>query len=62
MLEDDERFKAVEKESDREDLFRSYLVDLQKKVSSLCLCLYMKNEYLLVWPAMLLVYLLLIKV
>ncbi|XP_027093459.1 pre-mRNA-processing protein 40A isoform X2 [Coffea arabica] len=31
MLEDDERFKAVEKESDREDLFRSYLVDLQKK-------------------------------
>lgn len=31
MFEDDERFKAVEKESDREDLFRNYLVDLQKK-------------------------------
>lgn len=32
MFEDDERFKAVEKEADREDLFRTYLVDLQKKV------------------------------
>lgn len=33
MFEDDERFKAVEREADREDLFRNYLVDLQKKVS-----------------------------
>ncbi|CAI9115989.1 OLC1v1017023C1 [Oldenlandia corymbosa var. corymbosa] len=31
MFEDDERFKAVEREADREDLFRSYLVDLQKR-------------------------------
>lgn len=35
MFEDDERFKGVEREADREDLFRNYLVDLQKKV---CLC------------------------
>ncbi|KAK4481561.1 hypothetical protein RD792_012463 [Penstemon davidsonii] len=31
MFEDDKRFKAVEQEADREDLFRNYLVDLQKK-------------------------------
>ncbi|GAA0154324.1 hypothetical protein LIER_12340 [Lithospermum erythrorhizon] len=31
MFGDDERFKAVEREVDREDLFRSYLNDLQKK-------------------------------
>ncbi|KAL7085342.1 hypothetical protein ACP275_14G276800 [Erythranthe tilingii] len=31
MFEDDKRFKAVELESDREDLFRNYLVDLHKK-------------------------------
>ncbi|XP_022870866.1 pre-mRNA-processing protein 40A-like isoform X2 [Olea europaea var. sylvestris] len=30
-FEGDERFKAVEREADREDLFRNYLVDLQKK-------------------------------
>nr|GMD84951.1 pre-mRNA-processing protein 40A isoform X1 [Ipomoea batatas]GMD93882.1 pre-mRNA-processing protein 40A isoform X1 [Ipomoea batatas] len=36
MFEDDERFKAVEREADREDLFRNYLVDLQKKVSRRC--------------------------
>lgn len=32
MFEDDKRFKAVDLEVDREDLFRNYLVDLQKKV------------------------------
>lgn len=32
VFEDDKRFKAVEREADREDLFRNYLVDLQKKV------------------------------
>ena len=32
MFEDDERFKAVERAGDREDLFKNYLVDLQKKV------------------------------
>lgn len=32
MFEDDKRFKAVEQEADREDLFRNYSVDLQKKV------------------------------
>ncbi|KAL1534229.1 pre-mRNA-processing protein 40A-like [Salvia divinorum] len=31
MFEDDKRFKAVDLEVDREDLFRNYLVDLQKK-------------------------------
>ncbi|XP_024972688.1 pre-mRNA-processing protein 40A isoform X3 [Cynara cardunculus var. scolymus] len=31
MFEDDERYKAVERPSDREDLFQNYLVDLQKK-------------------------------
>ncbi|KAL8492170.1 hypothetical protein ACS0TY_023705 [Phlomoides rotata] len=31
MFEDDKRFKAVELEADREDLFRNYSVDLQKK-------------------------------
>ncbi|CAN4084814.1 unnamed protein product [Withania somnifera] len=34
MFEDDERFEAVEPEADREDLFRNYLVDLQKKERS----------------------------
>lgn len=34
MFEDDERFKAVEREADREDLFRNYLMDLQKKERS----------------------------
>lgn len=33
MFEDDKRFKSVELEVDREDLFRNYLVDLQKKVN-----------------------------
>lgn len=32
MFENDERFHAVERPRDREDLFESYLVDLQKKV------------------------------
>ncbi|PWA46079.1 pre-mRNA-processing protein 40A [Artemisia annua] len=31
LFEDDERYKAVDRSSDREDLFQSYLVDLQKK-------------------------------
>ncbi|KAI3736513.1 hypothetical protein L2E82_26320 [Cichorium intybus] len=31
MFEDDERYKAVDRASDREDLFQNYLVDLQKK-------------------------------
>lgn len=31
MFEEDERFKAVDKSLDREDLFDSYMVDLQKK-------------------------------
>ncbi|XP_010273523.1 PREDICTED: pre-mRNA-processing protein 40A [Nelumbo nucifera] len=31
MFEDDERFKAVERPRDREDLFENYLVELQKK-------------------------------
>ncbi|XP_042492761.1 pre-mRNA-processing protein 40A-like isoform X2 [Macadamia integrifolia] len=31
MFEDDERFKAVERARDREDLFENYLVELEKK-------------------------------
>ncbi|KMS99697.1 hypothetical protein BVRB_1g021310 [Beta vulgaris subsp. vulgaris] len=31
MFEDDERFKAVEKPKDRQELFENYLVELQKK-------------------------------
>ncbi|KAF8410256.1 hypothetical protein HHK36_002781 [Tetracentron sinense] len=31
MFEDDERFKAVERGRDREDLYENYLVELQKK-------------------------------
>lgn len=31
MFEEDERFKAVERSSDREDLFDSYMEDLQKR-------------------------------
>lgn len=32
LFEDDERFKAVERPADREDLYKIYLVDLHKKV------------------------------
>lgn len=32
MFEDDERFSAVERARDREDLYESYMVELQKKV------------------------------
>lgn len=45
MFEDDKRFKAVDLEVDREDLFRNYLVDLQKKVHKILLSF--KVEYLL---------------
>ncbi|GMP45548.1 hypothetical protein CsSME_00014039 [Camellia sinensis var. sinensis] len=31
MFEEDERFKALERPTEREDLFKNYLVDLQKK-------------------------------
>ena len=32
MFEDDERFNAVDRTTEREDLFENYLVELQKKV------------------------------
>lgn len=32
MVEDDERFKAVERVKDREDLFEDYIEELEKKV------------------------------
>lgn len=32
MFEEDERFKALDRPAEREDLFKNYLVDLQKKV------------------------------
>ncbi|KAK2977685.1 hypothetical protein RJ640_006025, partial [Escallonia rubra] len=31
MFEDDDRFKAVDRPADREDLYKNYLVDLEKK-------------------------------
>lgn len=33
MFENDERFKAVERARDREDLFESYIVELERKVT-----------------------------
>ncbi|URE27467.1 FF domain [Musa troglodytarum] len=38
MFEDDERFSAVERPREREDLFESYLVELQKKLSVVPCC------------------------
>lgn len=32
MFQDDDRFKAVERARDREDLFDNFMVELQKKV------------------------------
>lgn len=37
MFENDERFKAVERARDREDLFDNYMVELERKVTSLFL-------------------------
>ncbi|GFY85969.1 pre-mRNA-processing protein 40A [Actinidia rufa] len=34
MFEEDERFKGIERPAEREDLFKTYLVDLQKKVNT----------------------------
>ncbi|KAG5543685.1 hypothetical protein RHGRI_016443 [Rhododendron griersonianum] len=34
MFEEDERFKALDRPAEREDLFKNYLVDLQKKVNT----------------------------
>ncbi|KAL6971905.1 hypothetical protein U1Q18_031590 [Sarracenia purpurea var. burkii] len=47
MFEDDERFKTVERHADREDLFKNYLVDLQKKVVIATNCLHVsKHTYM----------------
>lgn len=35
MFENDERFKAVERARDREDLYESYIVELERKVTVL---------------------------
>lgn len=35
MFEDDERFTAVERSREREDLFEGYIAELQKKVGIL---------------------------
>jgi pre-mRNA-processing factor 40 len=32
MFEEDERFKAIERPREREDLFENYIVELHKKV------------------------------
>lgn len=39
MFENDERFKAVERPRDREDLFESYIVELERKVTIYCFVL-----------------------
>lgn len=36
MFENDERFKAVERARDREDLFDNYMVELERKVKVFC--------------------------
>lgn len=36
MFENDERFKAVERARDREDLFENYIVELERKVTDCC--------------------------
>lgn len=36
MFENDERFKDVERPRDREDLFESYIVELERKVTIYC--------------------------
>ena len=33
IFSDDERFKAIERTRDREDMFEEYLAELEKKVS-----------------------------
>lgn len=38
MFENDERFKAIERARDREDLFESYMVELERKVRIRLLC------------------------
>lgn len=38
MFQDDERFKAVERARDREDLFDNFMVELQKKVKVIYFC------------------------
>ena len=37
MFENDERFKAVERSRDREDLFETCIVELERKVGIVCL-------------------------
>lgn len=38
MFENDERFKAVERDRERRDLFDNYLGELKERVSLCCLC------------------------
>jgi len=47
MFEDDERFKAVERPREREDLFENYLVELHKKVL-IYLTLYLVTPFIMV--------------
>jgi pre-mRNA-processing factor 40 len=46
LFENDERYKALERARDREDLFDSYIVDLERKVniSILVLCLLVQEH------------------
>lgn len=39
-FEDDERFIAVERAKDREDLFEDYILELEKKVTSFILLVF----------------------
>lgn len=42
MFEDDERFIAVERAKDREDLFEDYILELEKRVTSLTIFVLLK--------------------
>ena len=42
IFEDDERFIAVERAKDREDLFEDYISELEKKVTSLTIFVLLK--------------------
>lgn len=46
LFENDERFKAVDRPRDREDLFDNYIVELERKVIILLFSVWMFNKIL----------------
>lgn len=57
MFENDERFKAVERARDREDLFENYIVELERKVTDCCFKLSHMSSRLLILNKLLTLYL-----